>query len=525
MTQSPKVTITAQDRSILTNTPVAGIVVVQGVTNRGRTARPIFAGSPLQFRRKLGGKRTDDRFSTYCLRMLEGGVKLWVIRAFHYTDVTDAATVEGTAATITIPNPIVTDGSTWQAESVGDGYNGTVITIADAASGTAGLKDITIELPESDTTSTLTDVVTAPDAAQIEEINNRLFAIDAGVVLVSISGAGFENGSESLAGGVQLIANIVDTDYTGDVGGGTGWHVVDSVTDAFRAVQIGVEDPDVDEGLRAYIVQRGDMRYGIPTPLGLNASGMLAYRLGTAPYTHVAHDTFYGSLVGGDISITDADTGETFDIPGLVDYTIIQSRKDTNQNPWISGAGPKRGRTPMPNNGVPYNLASGALQAEYDQIYPAGVNAMVYDAQFQTVYWGNKSLLRDVTQLSNKENVADLIVYIIRAFRPIIRTVLFDPNDPVSWKELFRRVRPQIQILERGRAIRPGEDEFWFWQGDQNADTISDAEFNTEADLSNGIYRARFVFVPIVAMEFIAIEVVATDSNSVNFVVQENVVV
>ena len=96
---SPKTVISVEDKSIIQTTPISGIVIVQGITNRGEVGGVKFIGNPLQFRRKMGGKRSDDPFSIYCLRMLEAGVKLWVIRAGHYTDINDEDTVEGTKAT------------------------------------------------------------------------------------------------------------------------------------------------------------------------------------------------------------------------------------------------------------------------------------------------------------------------------------------------------------------------------------------------------------------------------------------
>ena len=166
-------------------------------------------------------------------------------------------------------------------------------------------------------------------------------------------------------------------------------------------------------------------------------------------------------------------------------------------------------------------MLSGALAADYDRIYPKGVNVMGFDKDYGTIYWGNKSLYKDQTSLLNRENVADLLVYIQRGLAPLVKAVSFDPNDPIMWKEMYRRVRPFLNFLESNRAIVPGEDANWFWQGDQFVSNRQDTEFNDLADLDAGKYRARFVFIPIAATEFIGIEVVPTDSGSVQFVVTE----
>lgn len=526
LTGAPKIALDVSDKSIVKTTPLAGIAIVQGPTLRGKIGEAHFIGNSLQFLRKLGGdySANESKFPIYCKRILDAGGKLWVIRAGHYTTITDKGTLEGTKATATIT--VTTNNSVWTAEEVGAGYNGTTVVIADASSGDAALKDITITLKDSDISVILRDVKKVMTAGEIADFNLLLKGKGAGVVLTSIA-TQIENGAGTLAGGVQAVANIVAADYTGSTAGQNGWHVADSVTDAMRIANIGLPgDEDVDDGLRAYCIARGDMRYYIGTPLGINATGILAYRAGTTPYSNTPHNTYLGSLVAGDINITDSvNRDKTFDIPGVVDRLSGRLRTDVKFGPWWSDAGPKRGQVISPNNGVPYNLGSAALAADFDNIANKGINAMIQDADYGVVYWGNESLLSNPNSLLRAENIADLIVYIIRGLKPLVRVMLFDPHDPLSWKETYRRVKPFINDLESNRAIRPGENRNWFWQGDQDVDRAEDAVFNTQDDITAGRYKVRFVFVPITAIKFIGIEISPTDANSVKFVVTENVVI
>ena len=168
---------------------------------------------------------------------------------------------------------------------------------------------------------------------------------------------------------------------------------------------------------------------------------------------------------------------------------------------------------------------SSLIAADFDLAYSKGVNAVINDADYGPVYWGNKSLLLNVNSLLSKSNIADTIVWIVRGLKPLVRIKMFNPNDPLAWQEIYRRVRPFIADLERNRAIRPGENKMWFWQGDQDVSRAEDATFNTQSDINAGKYKARFVFVPIAAIEYIGIEIVPTDSNSVKFVVTEKVTI
>lgn len=525
LTGSPKILTEVGDKSIISETPIAGIGILQGPLKRGPFHEPIFVGNKLQFIRKCGGEYTagESRFPTYVMRILDAGGKLWLIRAGHYTDVSNKASLAGTKATATIT--VSSNNSVWNAEAVGDGYNGTTIVITDAASGTATLKDIVITLKDSDVSVTMLDVKRAMTAAEIADFNAALKGKGAGVELVSIA-TQIENGTGTLATGAQTVSAIVAADYTGNVAG-TGWFVADKVTDSYRIANLGLLDEDVDTGLAAYAIARGDMRFYVPTPMGINSAGMLAYRNGTSPYSYTPHDTYLGDMVAGDVNINNPTNkqGAAFDIPGLVDRFSGRLRTDVKAFPWISDAGPENGKIISPNNGVPYNLGSPALTTEFDNIYLKGVNAVVNDADYGPVYWGNRSLLKNPNSLLSKSNVADLIVWIVRGLKPLVRIKMFNPNDPIMWKEIYRRVRPFIVNLERNRGIRPGENKMWFWQGDQDVDLAENAQFNTQDDLNAGKYKARFVFVPIPATEYIGIEIVPTDSNSVKFVVQEQVTI
>jgi hypothetical protein len=516
----PKVDTEVGDKSIIQSTPLAGIGIVQGPTKRGKIGEAIFIGNELQWYRKMGGEYAagESKFPTYCLRILRTGGKLWVIRAAHYTSPADKTTLVGVKGNATIT--VSSNNSVWTAEEVGDGYNGSTIVIVSASSGDATKKDITISLTDSDTPVVVKDVKRAMTAGEISDFNAKLKALGAGVVLTSIA-TQIENGTGTIASGAQVVSAIVAADYTGTLTGANGWFVADKIVDSFRIANIGLLDENVNDGLRTYCIARKDLRYYIPTPIGLTSTGIEAFRDGTSPYSVAAHDTYLGSLIAGDINITDPITDGTYDIPGLVDMFALRLQCDIKNAPWLLGAGPKRGRVASPNNGVPYNMASAALSADADRIFNKGVNFMVNDPDYGTMYVGGKSLLKNPNSMLSFENVADLVVVICRGLKPLVRFQLFDPNDPQMWSETYRRVRPFIQNLERNRAIRPGENKKWFWQGDQDAKRAEDATFNIQADLDAGKYRCRFVFVPIVATLYIGIEVVVTDSGSVSFVVTE----
>ena len=521
LTGAPKTVIGVSDQSLILSSPNSGIVCVQGPTLRGEPGKAVFVGNSVQYKRLFGGHHPSDLFATLVMRLLDSGAKVYVSRLCHYTNPADKTTIHGAKATATLSEVVatVTHSAVFNAKFVGAGYNGATVTVRAAESLKANHYDIVVSVPDSDISQTIKDVPALPTAAEVAALNNKLEHVQIGAITT-----GLRAGTVTLAGGVEDVSLITDTDYIGDNVAKTGWFAFGTVTDAFRIANINKPSPAVDQALAAYVGARKDMRFHIATPLGANAQGMEDYRMGSGAFVHAAIDSFYGTIVAGDVNVNDhKDTAVNYNIPGIVDVLALQARKDREFGPWISAAGGQRGKIIAPNNGIPYNLGAPDNQADFDQIYKKGINAVIKDDSFGPVYWGNKSLYLNQNSLLSKENVADLVVYTLRELKPLVRIEMFNPNDPTSWRTIYRNVRPFIvDVLEANRAIRPGENKKWFWIGDQNVTRAEDAVFNTQSDLDAGKYRARFVFVPITAIEFIGIDVTVTDSGSIELVVTES---
>jgi len=403
------------------------------------------------------------------------------------------------------------------AEEVGSGYNGTVIQVVNASSGASGKYDIKVTAKDSDTTQTYKDFPTSATSGQIATFNSKMKYVQIVSVLSNPS-----VGTGSIAGGIQDISLILPTDYNGSKVGQTGWWSFGNVTNAMRIANISISDPVVDLGLASYVADRGDMRFHIASPINATPETVKDYRLGEGIYTHQAIDDWRGSLIAGQVNITDEnDSQRTFNIPALVDYLGLRAKVDTEFGAWITATGSIRGKVTMPNNGVDeVNFISPAYSDIADECFTEGVMAIVDDETYGTVAWGNKSLLRDRSKLLNAENVADLAMFLKRSLEPIAKKYISEPNDPSTWRKLYREVLPFIASLETGRAIVGGEGTGWFWVGDQDAVTSLQATFNTQEDITAGIYKVRFVFIPIRAIDYINIDVTITDGNAIVSVVE-----
>lgn len=431
------------------------------------------------------------------------------------------------AGDVTVGNPVAMAGGVTQvqneiimeAEAVGDGYNGTVIVISEAASNKAGYVDITVTLPDSDTTAAIADVL-ASDVSQaaIDKVNAKLLGVDAGVQVDSVTGS-WNVGEMTLAGGVQDLSELVDADYIGSQISQTGLHVFDSVTDSMRIVNTNRAVPEVDLAFADYAAQRKDMRAAVRSALGLGVTGIHDYRLGTGVYSHSPIDSFYCDFWYSDCEITDPSDSDIKNkaITALAFKMASRSRKDREAGEWFSDSGNQSGIGSFSRiNRIPINFLSPAFESDYDTLYEDGINAIVNDNGYIAPF-GNRSCLRDKTSLLSKMNIADLVVYISRSLKQIASIKNFDQNDLEMFKDLYRRVRPFIVDLVTNRAIwgtddgLRGEGEWWYWFGDQEATSLNDLSFNTEDDISAGKYRCRFAFAPKAANEYIAIDIAPAD--------------
>lgn len=496
---SPQTIVNITDSSMLKLPKLQGVACVQGVTTMGPVREPTLIKTWQEFQEIFGSYHPQSLFPFYCEQALKNGAKLYVSRVAHYTDIEDLNTLDGTRASVSVGANIQA-----QALHIGIGYDDVKIIITD---GTNPASQVNIKIKLENRVQEFKDV--PRNGTTIDDLNELMrqrYNLRQLVVFKYTSGPrSFANGTYQLAGGDQVIANIVNEDYIGSKLTKTGWFAFDDVWDSFYIFNFERPVPAVDIALAEYCKSRKDMRFVIRTPIGLNAVGMEEYRMGTGAYSHQAIDTYLGKLVVGDIRVFYPYENQKIVVSPIAEVCALQMKK---QFEWFSTAGPNRGKLSTAVLGSPYNLLSPSLQPEYDNIYHKGINAVGIHKSFGAVFWGNRTLLLDETKLLKFDNVADLAMYVRREILAIVEKFNFEPNDLTLFNQIYNAVLPFIQSLETQRAIHKGK---WEWLGDQFADKIEDLQYNTIDDVQQGKYKAKFRFAPIVANEIIEIDVNISD--------------
>lgn len=125
---APGTRTTYTDLSDVPANTVKGIICLQGETLRGVIGKNYLFNTWLEFKRKLGGLHPDSDFPFQCKQALDSGSKIRVARAFHFTDIDDVSTVEGTKASETVTNAAVTAKGATASFNL-DTWNGTSSTL------------------------------------------------------------------------------------------------------------------------------------------------------------------------------------------------------------------------------------------------------------------------------------------------------------------------------------------------------------------------------------------------------------
>lgn len=502
------------DISVLVNTGLKGIHAFLGETERGFGDKLV--GTWAEYQKHFGGLVDGNIFPLLCKRALEAGCKLRVGRVLHYTDVTDKTTITGTKA-------VEAGNSAFFAKSIGTWGNSIRLSISEGTLGNGVLKVWVLkngQKTEEEEIEMLQAIGTAYTQAQADA---EALNISSKSNLVDLDGDGIYGTTLNVDWTTEVAlttgtntGTVVDADYTGDSAAKTGVHVFDDASDFVRISIPAKAVPALDIKLVQYVENRFDCRAILRTPTGISGATAIQYREGTGTWTHTAINSWMASMVyGGDI-ISHPVTSEETTIPALAAVAGNYSKKDNTAYEWFSAAGSKRGLI-KGSLGIDYNLGSPSRSTEADNVDKHGINPVIDDVDYGMAYWGNGTLQKKDTLLKH-ENVADLVIFMLRAIRPLAKSELFDPNDVATWSAIWRKVNPLLKLIKDKRG-------FWDYryEGDQHIDKISQAVVNDPTDVDAGKYVFIVWIQPKVGMKYVGIKVAVTNSGaSIQDVVTED---
>ncbi len=302
-------------------------------------------------------------------------------------------------------------------------------------------------------------------------------------------------GAFALVDGDDGIAEMWDTDFTGDPAIHTGFYAFDEI-DALNLLMVpGVSSAPVIHGAIAYCENRMDVLFIGDSPIHLEPLEMVEFRKGIGIYDHAAFNSSYAALYYPWLEITDPTTGKKRLIPPSGAVAGCCARTDEKTYVWYAPAGIDRGRV-FNAIGLAYKTSKG----ERDVLYPEGVNVIASFPDSGINIWGQKTL-QSQPSATDRVNVRRLMMYIEEAIAESSRFVVFEPNNPITWRALIRLINPFLQDIK---------DNGGFY----DFAVQCDAETNTPAIIDRNELLCRIFVKPTKTAEFIRLDFVLTTTGA-----------
>lgn len=134
-------------------------------------------------------------------------------------------------------------------------------------------------------------------------------------------------------------------------------------------------------------------------------------------------------------------------IPLNGDIAGLCVRTDTIADPWYSPAGLNRGNI---KNVI--RLAYSPYKAQRDDLYLAGINAVINEQGQGTVLWGDKTLLAKPSAF-DRINVRRLFIVLEKAIAKASKFTLFEFNDVFTRQTFINLVEPFLRDVQGRRGI------------------------------------------------------------------------
>lgn len=302
-------------------------------------------------------------------------------------------------------------------------------------------------------------------------------------------------GEYTLAGGNNGLADMSDGDYIGDPSQHTGIYAFDEI-DALNMLMIpGVTTAPVLAAGIAYCEARKDLMLIADTPVLLEPLEAVDFRKGQGMYSHAAFNSSYAALYYPWIEISDPVTSNKRLVPPCGAVAGCYARNDEKTDVWYAPAGIDRGRV---FNAL--SLVYKTSRGERDVLYPEGVNVIAVFPDTGINIWGQRTLQSQPSAL-DRVNVRRLMMYMEEAIAESSRFVVFEPNNPQTWRALKRLINPFLQdIKEKG--------------GLYDFAVQCDEETNTAAARDRYEIICRVFVKPTKAAEFVELNFVLTTTGA-----------
>jgi hypothetical protein len=217
--------------------------------------------------------------------------------------------------------------------------------------------------------------------------------------------------------------------------------------------------------------------------------------LGAFVDDNLNENTSYASLYGNWIELYDKYSKKYRWLPSSGHVAGIYAKTDDVSDPWWAPAGLNRAVI----TGI-RRLAWNPQLGHRDILYKNGINPIVSFAGQGKVIWGQKTLL-DKPSSFNRVNVRRLFFGLEKAISTASKYFLFEPNDPITRKQLVNMIDPFLRDVKSRRGV-------------YDFKVICDGTNNTGERIDRNELWCTIMIQPVKSAEFIVLQFVNTKTGA-----------
>lgn len=390
-------------------------------------------------------------------------------------------------------------------KNYGADYDNFNIVISDASNGDANYFNITIEHTLEDISDSYENITipgspTALNSHYFDDIikYNDFVTITYQDLSALSTPIRPRNGTYRFIGGDDG-SSLVDNDYIGDQGQKLGFYAFDNYDDA-RVISCMSHSADAVHGAGAdYADTRQDLVYvGHIDNAATTADDIVADREASGVNTSFA--TF---IAGGLVNIHPT-TSIEYPMAEIGDYIGLIGYTEKKFGYWRAIEGLETGRVKNTLR-VVNNFGGPGSYNDANLLSNRGIN-LVVNRSSTIQFWHNVTAYKVSSDLQNL-NVRFFLIGLKKVLKPFLETFVGQPNDPVTWKKIYLKIKPYLEELEGKRAIYK---KGWRYDGDQFATGPDDYTVNLPSDVAQGKYKVRLYLKIIPALQEISFDFVIT---------------
>jgi len=250
----------------------------------------------------------------------------------------------------------------------------------------------------------------------------------------------------------------------------------------------GWTEPEVINKSLSICESRGDCMSIHSTPQGLTPQEAVEWHNGDGG-TFQAFNSSYGAMYYGWLKVYDQWRDKEIWVPPEGFVAGVYAYTDTVADPWFAPAGLNRGRLVTPLD-VEYNPTQGEIELMYGN--QNALNPIVKFKKDGIAIWGQRTLQRKPSAL-DRVNVRRLLLYIRKVVATSTKYLVFEPNDPFTWRQWKGIVDPLLEDIMKRRGI-------------YDFRTICDETTNTPEVIDKYLMYGKILIKPTKAAEVIVNE-------------------